>query len=107
MAFPKSQPRNLQTVSSLMARNTIDYSLCLISLVRPSLLLASPARSFLFLLGGEAFGLFAADRPFPHVISASIVSHKFLYSPACCVVARANLKQLIYRSDRDRKHNCD
>ena len=58
-------------------------------------------------LGGEAFGLFAADRPFSHVISAVIVSHKFLYSAAYCVVARANLKQLIYRSERARKQNCE
>lgn len=64
----------------------------LISPVLPRLLLASP-RSFLFLRGGEALGLFAADRAFPHVISTAIVSHRFLYSPACCVVARANLKQ--------------
>jgi hypothetical protein len=35
-----------------------------------------------------------------------VVSHRFLYSPACCVVARANLKRLIYRSDGDRKQKC-
>ena len=60
----------------------------------------------LLLLGGEALRLFAADRAFPNVISTVIVSHKFLYSLACCVVARANLKRLIYRSDRDRKQKC-
>ena len=97
MAFRESQPRNLRTVSSVMARNTIDYSFGMISLVSPGLLLVGPARSFLFLLG-EALGLFAADLAFPNVISTTVVSHKFLYSPACCVVARANFKQLIYRA---------
>src|SRR5215469_17265729 len=35
----------------------------------------------LFLRGGEALGLFAADSAFPHVISTVIVSHKRQYSP--------------------------
>ena len=42
-------------------------------------------RRFLFVFLGErkAFRLFAANRAFPHVISAVVVSHRPQYSPAC------------------------